>query len=47
MNTDAEADMCEFLSRELTRAERTAIRKLVVDACANYDHEYVFRKRFK
>ncbi len=32
--------MCEFLSRELTRSERRAIRKLVVDACANYDHEY-------
>lgn len=27
-------------SRELTRAERTAIRKLVNRWCANYDHEY-------
>lgn len=27
-------------SRELTRSERTAIRKLVVGMCANYDHEY-------
>jgi len=26
--------------RELTRAERAAIRKLVKDSCANYDHEY-------
>lgn len=26
--------------RELTREERTAIRKLVVSMCANYDHEY-------
>ena len=26
--------------RELTRAERAAIRKLVKDLCANYDHEY-------
>ncbi len=40
MNTDAEADMCEFLSRELTRAVRRAIRKLFVDTCANYDNEY-------
>ena len=27
-------------ARELTRAERAAIRKLVVSMCANYDHEY-------
>lgn len=27
-------------ARELTRHERTAIRKLVVDMCANYDKEY-------
>ena len=27
-------------SRELTRTERAAIRKLVVSQCANYDHEY-------
>jgi len=27
-------------SRELTRHERTAIRKLVIDLCANYDYEY-------
>lgn len=27
-------------SRELTRNERTAIRKLVKSLCANYDHEY-------
>ena len=26
--------------RELTRTERTAIRKLVKDLCANYDSEY-------
>jgi len=26
--------------RELTRAERAAIRKLVKDLCANYDHEH-------
>jgi len=26
--------------RELTRTERTAIKKLVKDSCANYDHEY-------
>ena len=26
--------------RELTRAERSAIKKLVKDLCANYDHEY-------
>ena len=26
--------------RELTRAERAAIRKLVKDLCVNYDHEY-------
>jgi len=26
--------------RELTRAERAAIRKLVKDLCANYDREY-------
>jgi len=26
--------------RELTRAERGAIRKLVKDLCANYDHDY-------
>ncbi len=32
--------MNEPISRELTRAERRAIRKLIVDACANYDHEY-------
>lgn len=29
---------CEV--RELTRAERAAIRKLVVSMCANYDTEY-------
>lgn len=28
------------MSRELTRAERTAIRKLVLSLCANYDREY-------
>lgn len=27
-------------ARELTRAERTAIRKLVISMCANYDREY-------
>lgn len=27
-------------SRELTREERAAIRKLVTGMCANYDHEY-------
>jgi len=27
-------------SRELTRAERTAIRKLVITLCANYDEHY-------
>ena len=27
-------------ARELTRAERTAIRKLVTSMCANYDKEY-------
>lgn len=27
-------------ARELTRAERTAIRKLVISLCANYDKEY-------
>jgi len=27
-------------SRELTRAERAAIRKLVIDMCANYDKAY-------
>ena len=27
-------------SRELTRQERTAIRKLVTGLCANYDNEY-------
>ena len=27
-------------SRELTREERAAIRKLVVSLCANYDREY-------
>jgi len=26
--------------RELTRAERAAIRKLVIDICANYDRAY-------
>ena len=26
--------------RELTRHERTAIRKMVIDMCANYDKEY-------
>ena len=26
--------------RELTRAERAAIRKLVISMCANYDNEY-------
>ena len=28
------------IPRELTCAERTAIRKLVVDICANYDRNY-------
>jgi predicted nucleic acid-binding Zn ribbon protein len=28
------------VSRELTRNERTAIRKLVTTMCANYDYEY-------
>ena len=28
------------VKRELTRAERGAIRKLVKGLCANYDHEY-------
>ena len=32
--------MMENDVRELTRAERTAIKKLVVSMCANYDHEY-------
>jgi len=27
-------------SRELTRAEKAAIRKLVISSCANYDSEY-------
>jgi len=27
-------------SRELTRTERTTIRKLVIDMCANYDKTY-------
>ena len=27
-------------SRELTRSEKTAIRKLVTSSCANYDKEY-------
>jgi hypothetical protein len=27
-------------TRELTRAERAAIRKLATGSCANYDHEY-------
>ena len=27
-------------TRELTRAERTAIRKLVTSMCANYDKDY-------
>ena len=26
--------------RELTREERTAIRKLVTSSCANFDREY-------
>ena len=28
------------VTRELTRPERAAIRKLVMDMCANYDREY-------
>lgn len=28
------------MSRELTREERAAIRRLVVSLCANYDREY-------
>ena len=28
------------MSRELTREEKTAIRKLVTSLCANYDREY-------
>lgn len=28
------------MSRELTRAEKAAIRKLVLSLCANYDPEY-------
>ena len=28
------------MSRELTRKEKAAIRKLVVTLCANYDREY-------
>ena len=28
------------MSRELTREERAAIRKLVLSLCANYDREY-------
>lgn len=28
------------MSRELTRAEKAAIRKLVLSLCANYDREY-------
>jgi len=32
--------MTDGIHRELTRAERAAIRKLVKDLCANYDHEY-------
>jgi len=32
--------MTEVVQRELTRAERAAIRKLVKDLCANYDSEY-------
>jgi len=28
------------MSRELTREERAAIRKLVVSLCANYDRDY-------
>lgn len=32
--------MTEVVCRELTRNERAAIRNLVKDLCANYDHEY-------
>ena len=32
--------MTEHVQRELTRAERAAIRKLVVTMCANYDSKY-------
>ena len=28
------------MSRELTREEKTAIRRLVTSMCANYDREY-------
>ena len=28
------------MSRELTREEKSAIRKLVFSLCANYDREY-------
>ena len=36
MRSDKEA----MIPRELTREERTAIRKLVTSMCANYDAEY-------
>jgi len=40
-NKTGEYQMIETTKyRELTRAERAAIRKLVKDLCANYDHEY-------
>ena len=32
--------MMDNTHRELTRAERAAIRKLVKDSCANYDREH-------
>ena len=32
--------MNDTIPRELTRAERAAIRKLVVTMCANYDNQY-------
>ena len=32
--------MTDIVHRELTRAERTAIQKLVKDLCANYDNKY-------
>ncbi len=32
--------MCKLISRELTRAQRRDIRKLVEVECANFDHEH-------
>ena len=32
--------MSQYHSRELTKKEKVAIRKLVISSCANYDREY-------